>query len=282
MRSLALLASSVCAAACTSSSHGGTPSDLQMNDLSVLLPLPSSQQDLAQMLSASTPALGGALLPEAVYTPNGDLPYSQLQAVAFRLDPCFGHTGPITDPSLCENQLRVIFQPVDVIDANGGGIVTQDAAVHAFYSITRAQLLEAVDELVAARVADVGSGDLGPLAPNVVIASEGFGGKLAQAYNSIITKYAGTTNFVRFTNFILEELVAETPGQDPPDGGQFWTMNGFDIADGSATAMDIASLPAGTTDVGLSVATQPLATEFSPVTTSADNISLIANYTQAM
>jgi hypothetical protein len=138
-----------------------------------------------------------------------------------------------------------------------------------------------VTELVAARIADVGSGDLGPLAPHVVVASEGFAGTLAQSFDGIITKYAGAANFVRFTGFELEEF--DGPAQnDPDEGALFWELNGFNISAGSATAMDIASLPAGTTDVGLGVGLQPLATSFSPETTSADNISLIANYTQAM
>jgi hypothetical protein len=109
---------------------------------------------------ADGPARGGALLPAAIYDTSasgGD--YDSLRAVAFRLDPCFGQLGEITAATVCQAQLRVVFQPLTMeVD---GTPLAQDAAVHAFYALTGPQLIDAVNELSAAREADAGSADLG-------------------------------------------------------------------------------------------------------------------------
>jgi hypothetical protein len=252
---------------------------VQMNDLSVLLPLPSSQQDLSAMVAASTFAQGGALLPAAVYAAvgnsqafGGQATYDQLAVVAFRLDPCFGHVGPITDASTCDNQLRLVLQPFSVSD--GTPTIASDIAVHAFYALTRDQLIAAVNALVAARVAEVDDLDLGPLAPNVVVAREGLSGALAQSFTHIITTYAGGANLVRVTGFVGVDEIETPPGTEVE---QSWVMGGFEIASGTATALTIPSLPDGATTMSLGVDVSPLATGFTPTTTSPDNIATLAN-----
>jgi hypothetical protein len=133
-------------AACTSS---GTqrPADvppLQMNDLSVLLPLATSAGDSATYPSPTSPGAGGAaLLPEALYASDplaDEIPYDGLRVVAFRLDPCFGHIGEIESSASCDDQIRLVFQPLQLVDAGlgaGSAVVATDAAIHVSYSITR-------------------------------------------------------------------------------------------------------------------------------------------------
>src|SRR5438874_8260030 len=87
---------------CTSS-HGSIPpaSELQMNDLSVLLPLPRTPAELASALAPTTNGVGGPLLPQALFQNLGvGVDYPDLRMVAFRFDPCFGKA--------CENQLRIV------------------------------------------------------------------------------------------------------------------------------------------------------------------------------
>ena len=272
------------AASCTSTSSNNPPpdADLQMNDISVLLPLPQTQAQFTAMIAPTSPALGGALLPEDIYAKAPDeVDYASLRVVAFRLDPCFGQLGAITDPASCDNQLRVVFQPVSV-DPTSNTTFVADAAVHAFYALTRAQLVDAVNELSAARVADNGDVDLGPLAPNPIIAHEGLDGPLAQAYAQIITKYAGATNLVRFTSFAVLELGGVPANGDVVGGeGQFWDLAGVDVANGAVTPMIIPTLPNAPTRMTLEANAMPLEATFSPMTTSSDDLDLLASFTQA-
>ncbi|HUJ62419.1 MAG TPA: hypothetical protein VLX92_28145 [Kofleriaceae bacterium] len=251
-----------------------------MNDLSILFPLPTTQADFDAGLAASAQGVGGAMLPQAVFQADdqsGPIPYATLQAVGFRLDPCFGQLGPITDPLTCKNQLRVVFQPV-TFDPTSGAFV-QDAAVHAFYALTRDQLVAAVQELIAAREAATGDTDLGPLAPNPTLASQGLTGSLAQAYRAVITKYAGAANLVQFTSFVAADF---TGAPQDVGVGTFWSFEIFQVAGGAATPETIPTMPDGEQQSGLNAGTDPLSAQFTPLTTSSDNISLIANMTQAM
>src|SRR5262245_12736791 len=82
----------------------------QMNDLSVLYPLASTQREFDVYLSASSAGVGGSLLPQTVFgaVDTRGIAFDRLRLVALRLDPCFAHIGPISDPSTCKNQLRLI------------------------------------------------------------------------------------------------------------------------------------------------------------------------------
>ena len=266
---------------CTSSDHHA-PSDLQMNDVSVMLPLPRSQAELDAALSPTTPARGGVLFPEAVYMSDGNggiLSYSALRVVAFRLDPCFGTTDPVGEPAKCKNQLRVIFQPLG-LDTPTSAVAAQDGAVHAFYSLTRDELLAATQEMIDARLADGGDADLGPLAPHPTIVREGLGGTLAQSFDHIITKYAGQGNLVQFTSFTFEGVFEG--GSAAAGIDQFWTMHGFHVTNGQVTPIEIGAMPSGTTDIGLDATGMPLAMRISPQAPSVDDITLLGNFDQAM
>jgi hypothetical protein len=278
MRTLSWLLPCVLIGCASDAQHGGV--DLQMNDLSVIMPLPHSQAELASaMLSASAPARGGVLLPSAVYAHDSiDLDYTTLRVAAFRLDPCFGPTDPNADPSKCQNQLRVVFQPF-TWDPTLNAINTSDAAVHVFYTLTREELVAAVHDMIDARLADTGVGDLGPLAPHPVIASEGLNGAMAKSLSAIVTKYAGEANLVRFTSFAFEMVNA---GDIAGVADQFWVMHGYDIANAQATPMIVPTLPNNATDASLQVTAQPLFTDFGPATTSPDSLVVLANFAQAM
>ena len=272
------------AASCGGASDLPAAADLQMNDLSVLLPLARTQAELDTTVRADAPARGGALLPEAIYTSSGNHggDYASLRAVAFRLDPCFGQLGAITDPSACHAQLRVVFQPVLV--ATDGTVLAQDVAVHAFYALTPDELLGAVSDMVAARIADNGSADLGPLAPNRIVAAEGLGGELAQQYAAILTKYAGQANLVRFTDFEVAIIFAPDAPAAVGANSLVWGFDSFDVAPGAgaATGRPIPTLSDARTTMSFQAGTNPLAATFSPMTTSADNLVLMVNYTEAM
>jgi hypothetical protein len=261
---------------------------VQMNDVSVLLPLATSSAEFAAYLSATSAGANGPLFPAAMFMADqddGPISYDELRVVAFRFDPCFAHLGPITDPAACDDQLRLVFQPLTFI---GGATVADDAAVHVSYSITRAQLLAAVTEVVAAR-AQYSTTDLGPVAVHPIIASQGLGGPLARSLLAIVAKYADGTKVERFTSFVADTGTSGGSGLGVRSGSGSgvtvdtdvsWDFAGFNVTGGVATALEIPTLDT-TTGIGLNVSASPLESLFSETTSSADNIEILASADQA-
>jgi hypothetical protein len=259
--------------------EGGT---LQMNDVSILVPLAASdvQRDTS-MLKASTPGVGGPLLAQALYdSATGEdsgkppapgsptpMPYADLRVVAIRLDPCFAHIGPITDEKSCENQLRLVFQPLDGAVGGGGAFTSVDGGVHVFFSLTRAEVVDMAASIASLRVASGRSDDLGPLAPHPIMVAEGLDGAFARGLFALVAAHAGPGNLVRFTRF--------------QSNGPAWFFSGFDIAKGAHTPMVIPTLPSNTTSESFSNFSSTLEGLFSPTTTASDNMQLLANTTNA-
>jgi len=263
-----------------------TPEDpiagVQMNDVSVLLPLATTQADFATYLTATSPAANGALFPEALFTndqDDGPIAYGALRVVAFRFDPCFAHLGPITDPAACDNQLRLVFQPLAFAD---GATTAGDAAVHVSYALTREQLFAAVREVVAAR-AEATTADLGPLAVHPVVATQGLAGPLAQRLLAIVASYADAAKVERFTSFVADPTQLGPAQASPPDDPTmpvFWQFHGVDVADGVASPLLIPTT-GGAVGISLNASTMPLESIFGETTTSPDNIDVLASADQA-
>ena len=288
----------VLSAACTTSSSeppppppppppGGTT--LQMNDLSVLFPMATTPAELALYLTPGSPSANGPLLPQALYMSDpGAIDFPDLHVVGFRLDPCFGHMGPITDPSSCDNQIRLIWQPLFGDAANAPQ--AEDAGVHVLYKLTRDQLLAAVKEIAAARAA-ADDTDLGPLAVNPIVVREGLAGEMAQKLMAIASKYADGTKIERITTFELEASGglmsnggSDGPGSNGPviDPSLFWQMHGVTVAEGVETPIDIPTVGDGTLSVSITASTNPLEASLVPETTSADDPDLLGATQQAM
>lgn len=274
MRTLAL---TLVLAACTQSS-GDQPvppiGDIQMNDLSVLLPLATTAADFAALPSASSPGPRGAILPEALYDYSISLEfgYDTLRAVAFRFDPCFANLGPVVDPASCDNQLRVVFEPLTFAD---GVTTAADAAVHVAYSITRAQLVTAVNAIAAARELTT-SADLGPLAVHPIVSAQGLTGALARQLIAILAQYADATKIERITFLFVPDSVG-IGGMGPT---VVWDVHGYTLALGVETPLPIPTL-SGQTAAILNASVLPLET-LAPATDSPDNIAVIESADQAM
>lgn len=214
------------------------PELAQVNDVSILYPLPDSAEDLDALLSASIDARGGPLLPKVLYEDAFGVPgaapvgpmfvppgpaHASLRLVAARFDPCFAALGTIDDAS-CTNHVRLIFQTVT---AETGAA---DTAVHAFYALSRQELKDSVQQAIAIR-RTAGDDRLGALGPHPRMKSQGLKGPAATAINALIKNIAGTANLARITVFTQNGM------------GQRWNFSGFDIANGTATRMKIPNLP---------------------------------------
>ena len=254
------------------------PELAQVNDVSVLYPLAKNTDELEGLLSSSAEALGGSLLPKAVYekafgapgtlqtggTPAAP-PHAGLRVVAARFDPCFGAIGPTNDAT-CVNQIRLIFQTVKVDTG------ADDTAIHAFYTLSREALKDAVQEVIAVRRARSDE-RLGALAPHPLIESEGLRGATAKAISAVITKHAGAANLSRFTVFTTSGL------------GTAWNFTGFDISpSGDVVRAPIANVPGGAPMVAFFAGFRPgeLSGEppFTPAATGAkpeDDMQVLGN-----
>ncbi len=268
----------------------GTESDdtaaaarIQLNDVSVLYPMAKSTLEFDAYIKPEEKGTKGVLFPQKLYedatgmseSSDGDKPnviggrtdllYKNLRMVAFRVDPCFAQVGPIVDANKCDNQIRLIFQSLSFVDKESTAL---DGGVHAFFRLTRTDLTALVKELVAARKSQP-NGDkfLGPLNVHPLLAMQGLTGDEAKKLRSIVLKYAGESNLIRFTVFT------------PANGATSWSFSGFDVKAKKTTAMEIPTLPPQTNSVTFFRGfTGDLGGKFTPPTNSADNMQLLGDF----
>lgn len=258
---------------------GGTAA--QMNDVTIVMPLANTQAELDNgYLAATAKGVGGPLLPKALYTKRVPDPvgpvgvgsdvgmhYADLRVVAVRLDPCFANVGPVVDDTKCDNQLRVIFQ---AISFKGGSTSAIDGAVHAFYSLTRAELTQTLQEIIALRIANKQTTSMGALRPHPLLVKQGLDGAFGQGLQKIILAHAGAGKLTRFTHFSSGNLATS------------WTFQGFDVKNGDTTPMLIPTLPSDATNVRFFAGfAAPIAGGFTPETKSKDNVIVLADVAKA-
>ena len=239
----------------------GGPVAAQMNDVSILFPLPSHYSDVDQLLPACATGPRGALLPASLYASVGPIhgstfpdagpdlagpgiaEYANLHVVAMRVDPCFASLAPAPDGSGCTAQIRLVFQ--EIYDDNNGfsfenptfgtGPAGFDGALHVLYTLTRDELLALTRSLVALREANQGDGGAGgPLAPHPIIAAQGLTGAMGQGVERLILQYAGASNISRVALLDFSEAFIG------------WSFDAFSVssaADGSVTPLAIPTLP---------------------------------------
>jgi|LNFM01.1.fsa_nt_gb hypothetical protein len=252
---------------------GGT---LQLNDVSIVLPLPTTLAERnVGMLTASSAGLRGALLPRATYDAidsefslSGVTEYADLRVVALRIDPCFAQLTPALDGSGCEAQLRLVLQAIP--GAPGGPSETYsaiDSGIHTFYRLTRAELYELKDAIVALRLASSTGEALGPLAPHPIVVRQGLDGAFSTGLRALVLRVAGGANLTRVAAM-----------KEGPTG---WEFSMFDIARAEPAQISlrtIATLPAGTTSQeGAPLVINPLGVEFRPAPTGPDTFNRLAD-----
>jgi hypothetical protein len=252
----------------------------QMNDLTTVFPLAKSHAELGGYLTATSSGAKGQLLPKALYAPlfpdpvnhgqigsDTGMTYGNLRVVAIRFDPCFAQIGDITDPASCDNQIRLVFQSLD--DATGATLAI-DGAVHAFYRVSRADLVAALREVIALRRAQGQTKSMGPLAPHPLLVKQGVAGAYSAKLGAIVTKYVGAENLMRFTHVASSNLQTS------------WTFAGFDVAGGKTTPMAIAGLAPHTTSINFFAGfAAPMAGKLSAPTTTTDDLALLVDVTAA-
>ncbi len=223
-----------------------TGSALQLNDVSVLMPLPSTLAERDEgMLAATSAGPRGALFPattldavKALSPSTGGLAFDKLRVVAMRIDPCFAVLAPTPDGVGCEAQIRLVLQPISQFLGEGGRHPAENFgthAVHTFYRLTRAEVYALKDDLVSLRLASSSGEALGPLAPHPLIEQQGLTGEFSAGLRALILGAAGAENLTRVA---VMNLVAS----------QQWDFQIFDVIDPSQVSpRPIATLPPVTT-----------------------------------
>lgn len=214
-----------------------TKKALFSNDVSIMFSLPKGR-DKDLLLSPTSAGEKGELLPKATFDKlptlaPGGAAREDMRVVSLRIDPCFAGIG--TPDAECKNQLRLVLQPMSFEGAEES-ISAKDAAVHAFYSMDRAELTAVAKEILAAKQGARGSLKTA-LGVHPLVEKQGLAGAFATEVRAIVLRHAGKANLSRVT-FMTRE---------PPRQGQ-WKFGGFDIAGARHTKMKIASLPNDATE----------------------------------
>lgn len=192
---------------------------LEMNDLSILLPLPQSQSDKAELLQPSTLGLGGELLAKEIYAKVPSLVFGENRgtraknvfALGIRIDPCFQEGQA---PQGCLKQIRIVWQPVTE------SLSTIDAAYHTFYQLTDQQFSSLVKELTA--LAQQRTNQAGEaLYVHPTIAEQGLAGPYWNKLRNLVLRYAGAENLTRLTVMTVSRTNVRT--------GKAWTFEGINI-----------------------------------------------------
>lgn len=117
-----------------------------LNDVSVLMPLPSEKAESNLLLRPDQAGPVGVLLPRAVYDRIGPLSnasevsnrtYDYLRAVSFRFDPC---PSEAVASSACRPEFRMVWQPL-VKNSHSSIWEAEDDAIHTFYRLNETQFV---------------------------------------------------------------------------------------------------------------------------------------------
>ncbi len=228
---------------------GPPPPSLGLNDVSVLFPLPETD-DAPGYLSAEREGARGVLLPRAVFdaiptfpvVPADGLVYTRMRVMAIRFDGCGGV------PGACHPEIRMVMQP---INANGRA---RDSALHLFYRLDGAAMGAVVAGLRAARaLAPEAQG--APLDVHPALVAQGVEGAYGTALRALVLQHVGAENLVRMTFFLRAPPVQEV-----------WFFGGFDRGDdGRFAAMNIVGVGRGNQRVILTTTATGYQFELTPV-----------------
>lgn len=206
--------------------------NLNLNDISVLLPLPTNDK-WNSLLQPEQTGARGTLLPRPYvvehmpvllqFTENSKL-YPDFRVIGFRVDPCFTEgRGPVK----CKQQIRFVWQPLNIVDEK---TQTVDVALHSFYELTDVEFKKLIQQLKDLKqqhsTADLTAQQ--PLSIHPIILQQGLEGNYYQELQKIILSYVGQENLSRIT--FMQLFANET----------VWFFGGLDIlSDGSFKKISI-------------------------------------------
>jgi hypothetical protein len=235
---------------------------LEMNDVTILAPLPPSSDKPVLLLGSDLADDGTALVPRVLFDRlvkgNGSSPllsdrtYTALHLMAVRFDLCDRHL-PGECPVGEDARMRLVFQPVFL----GGD--AQDAGFHAFFAIHDAEIAAALADVRAlARLTKAPGPPIGTLAVSPALRAADHDA-YAKALRAFVKRFGGEGRLVRLTMLAQPETSAQIR----------WTLRGVERQNGVLADMTI---------VGSTVTTEELVLEgegfeVSPATDSPPGLS---------
>lgn len=200
-----------------------------LQDVSVLLPLPSGYSD-RNLLSLSSTGNGGPLLDEDRFDglANGFGAYADWRIVSARIDPCFPDLAMLASrPEACRRQLRLIAQPLAMIDT-ATPFQFADSSLHLLFDLSPAQFDEMSQRWLALATLADDSRSI-PLGVHARIAAQGLAGEVSTKLREIIKAYAGPATLSQVSFFSVVKV----------DVGQAWLFSGVKIASTGDTPISI-------------------------------------------
>jgi hypothetical protein len=200
-------------AACGGPGPMPTSTQLDINDVSFLYPLPAQLSDKDKLLKFDSSGAEGQLLPRSYFdqvngnsdaideTLSGDAIYSGMRIISARVDPAF----PIDamTPPTTRKQIRLVAQIVETID--GGAVGTGDGTLHLFYNMSDAQFAEITDGLDKLKQIAGNDTQGKPLDVHPTMKQQGLDGTYATALSKLITDHCGEQNLFRVAFMVAKQ-----------------------------------------------------------------------------
>ena len=214
-----------------------------LNDVSYLLPLPSSMQQDTLLRMTTQTSSGPLLNPDfASQIPPLTLPMrdhelvASLRVVAIRIDPCF----PLPTPQNCQRQIRLVWQPLGLDRRQV--VTTADAALHSFFRLSNEEFISLLTDIATWKRRYQFSTRGQPLTLHPAWQRPG----ALLDFQRIILRYVGPRNFTRVTAMFLR------------GAGNMWAFVSYELRNGKLTPQPIARLNGKTsqTFVNLAMPTQ--------------------------
>jgi hypothetical protein len=158
---------------------------------------------------------------------SNEVAYPVMRVVGARIDPCFPGFD-LEGPTACRNQLRFVLQPI-VGSSGTEPLTAADTALHAFYELTREELVDLLARIVALR-AGLESSPSDIVGVHPIILAEGSSSAYAKGLLEVLLDSAGEQNLTRVTFMAVE------------NAGERWRFGGFDVIGGQLERMHIVTL----------------------------------------
>ena len=232
---------------------------LGMNDVSILVPIPSSPA-AAGFLRPSSAGERGKLLPQAVYDKIPEFPvvgadaldYARMRVIGIRFDGCF------PAPAGCEPQIRLVMQPITDDGA------TRDSSLHLFYRLTEEELGPVVLGLRQLKALAPELATDGPLDVNPALVAQGIEGPYGAGVRELVLAHAGEQNLTRMTFFL----------RAPPKQEE-WFFGGFDRKGETMTPLDIVGVGKVNQRVDHPITAEGYEYTFTPAPKVPEDLSLL-------
>jgi hypothetical protein len=172
--------------------------DWDVNDVSVMFPLPAFGQSASLLLGLDAQAKGGILLSQSKFaqmvTGPGQVAYAGWRVISFRFDTC-GVDSAL--PGLCLPQLRLEVMPA-------GAGATEDAAIHLIYNIDPLDLVNVVLDLHTLKTTSPAKTSGVPLGIHPGLAAAGLDSDYARSVEAFVRKYVGEPQLVRIAALLID------------------------------------------------------------------------------